>query len=101
VRIGFATLRVDFDGNQKLSAVEMKLKKRTTVEGAATNDVRVEVNKAHLRPAQLAARWGWHVESIRRALRQRRIDSIIIGRTRLIPLDAVLKVEAEGFIRSV
>jgi hypothetical protein len=52
----------------------------------------------YLRPRQLASRWHWHTESVRRALRQRRVESVIIGRSRLIPVAAVLKLEAEGFI---
>lgn len=37
-----------------------------------------------------------HEESIRRMLRQRRLDSIILYRRRLIPLAEILRLEAEG-----
>jgi hypothetical protein len=51
---------------------------------------------AHFTPAQLAGRWGWHVESVRRAIRQRRFESIVISRRRLIPIAEVERIEAEG-----
>jgi hypothetical protein len=47
-------------------------------------------------PTQLAARWAWHPESIRRKLRRGEIESVIIGRRRLIPIAAVERVETEG-----
>jgi hypothetical protein len=49
-------------------------------------------------PAQVAARWAWHPESVRRAIRQRRIASVVISRRRLIPLSEIERVEREGFI---
>jgi hypothetical protein len=49
-------------------------------------------------PQQVARRWGWHVESIRRAIRQKRIESIIIFRRRLVPIGEVERIEAEGRI---
>jgi hypothetical protein len=52
-------------------------------------------------PYQLADRWGWHVESVRRAIRQRRIKSVIISRRRLVPLAEVERIEAEGRISRV
>ena len=52
----------------------------------------------HLTPAQLARRWHWHPESIRRLLRQRRISSILIGRKRLIPLEEIERVEKDNSI---
>jgi len=47
---------------------------------------------------QVADRWAWHVESVRRAIRQRRIESVIISRRRLVPLAEVERIEAEGRI---
>jgi hypothetical protein len=52
-------------------------------------------------PRKVAARWGWHVESVRRAIRQRRIKSVIISRRRLVPLAEVERIEAEGRISRV
>lgn len=53
-------------------------------------------------PHQLADRWGWHVESVRRAIRQRRMESIVISRRLLVPIEEVERIEAEGRIaRSV
>ena len=50
---------------------------------------------------ELAARWRWHPESLRRMARQRRIETIVIGRRRLFPLAEVERVEAEGRIARV
>jgi len=50
------------------------------------------------KPQQIADRWGWHVESVRRAIRQRRFESIIISRRRLVPISEVERIEAEGLI---
>ena len=47
---------------------------------------------------QVADRWAWHVESVRRAMRERRLESIIISRRRLIPVTEVERIEAEGHI---
>ena len=49
-------------------------------------------------PGELAERWRWHPESVRRAVRDGRFDSIIVGRRRLIPASEVERVEREGFI---
>ena len=53
---------------------------------------------AHFTPGQVAGRWGWHVESVRRAIRQRRITAIIISRRLLVPVAEVERIEAEGRI---
>lgn len=55
-------------------------------------------NPTFLTPAGVARRWNWHPESVRRALRERRLASIINGRRRLIPVGEVLRVEAAGFV---
>ena len=52
-----------------------------------------------LTPSQLAARWGWNPESIRRAIRQGRIGSIIISRRRLVPVPEVERIEAQGRVQ--
>jgi excisionase family DNA binding protein len=49
-------------------------------------------------PQQVADRWGWHVESVRRAIRQGRIGAVIISRRLLIPVEAVARIEAGGRI---
>jgi excisionase family DNA binding protein len=49
----------------------------------------------YLTPRQLAARWGWHHESIRRMLRERRLQATRIGRRMLVELRAVEKLEQE------
>ena len=53
---------------------------------------------AHYTPGQVAGRWGWHVESVRRAIRQRRITAIVISRRLLIPVAEIERIEAEGRI---
>ena len=50
-------------------------------------------------PSQLAARWGWNPESIRRAIRQGRIGSVIISRRRLVPVSEAERIEAEGLVQ--
>lgn len=65
---------------------------------AATDRSRGTDGTAHFTPAQTARRWGMHTESIRRMLRQRRLDSLIIARRRLIPLAEIVRVETEGHI---
>ena len=52
-----------------------------------------------LTPAGLARRWNWHEESIRRLVRQRRIETVRIGRRILIPVEAIEMAESEGRIR--
>jgi len=51
-----------------------------------------------LTPAELARRWRWHPESIRRWARLGKLPVIKISRRTLIPLSAVERVEADGFI---
>lgn len=47
-------------------------------------------------PRQVANRWGWHVESVRRAIRQRRIAAVVISRRLLVPVAEIDRIEAEG-----
>ena len=49
-------------------------------------------------PDQIGGRWGWHTESIRRLLRKGQIESVILGRRRLVPISEVERIEAEGLI---
>jgi hypothetical protein len=57
--------------------------------------------RPHFTPKTAADRWHWHEESVRRALRERRLDSIIIGRRRLIPASEIDRAEREGFVARV
>ena len=54
--------------------------------------------KAHFTPAELAERWRWHAESIRRAIREGRIETIVIpgSRNHLIPIEEVFRLESAG-----
>ena len=52
----------------------------------------------YLTPHQLAGRWGWHTESVRRLLRERRMASVIVSRRRLVPLAEIQRVEEEGSV---
>jgi hypothetical protein len=63
---------------------------------ATTRRIHSTDSTAYMVPTQLAARWAWHPESIRRKLRRGEIESVIIGRRRLIPIAAVERVETEG-----
>jgi hypothetical protein len=47
---------------------------------------------------QLAGRWGFHTESVRRLLRQHAMESLIVCRRRLIPLAEIERVEKEGHV---
>ena len=49
-------------------------------------------------PEQIGSRWAWHPESVRRAIRERRIASIIISRRRLVAIAEVERIEFEGLI---
>jgi hypothetical protein len=49
-------------------------------------------------PRQVADRWFWHVESVRRAIRQRRIESVVISRRLLVPVAEIERIETEGRI---
>ena len=51
-----------------------------------------------LTPAELADRWRWHAESIRRLLRQGRLPSLRLGGKRIIPMADVLAYEAAHLV---
>jgi hypothetical protein len=55
-------------------------------------------DETFLSPAQVAQRWWFHVESVRRKIRRREIGSVLIGRRRLVPLSELKRIEAEGRI---
>jgi hypothetical protein len=52
----------------------------------------------YLTPRELAQRWRWHVETIRLWLRLKKLESVIVGWRRLIPLVDVERVERSGLI---
>jgi hypothetical protein len=47
---------------------------------------------------QLASRWGWNEESVRRKLRRRELASVLVGRRRLVPLVEIELVERQGLV---
>jgi hypothetical protein len=49
-------------------------------------------------PVQIASRWHWHAESVRRKIRRGEIASVVISRRRLVPFEEILRIEAEGTI---
>jgi len=58
----------------------------------------IALDEKFLTPAQLAARWQLHVESIRRKIRTGEIGSLVIGRRRLIPLEVINKLEINATV---
>jgi 3-methyladenine DNA glycosylase AlkD len=50
--------------------------------------------KPYLTPAQLAARWGFHVESVRRLVRRESWPVVWVGRRILIPIPFAEKYES-------
>lgn len=71
----------------------------TAGSGTATNRTpRKTDGSKYFTPRQVAERWAWHVESVRRAIRQRRIESVVISRRLLVPLTEIERIEAEGRI---
>jgi hypothetical protein len=71
----------------------------TAGNGAAvTKAPRKTDGSKFLTPQQIADRWAWHVESVRRAIRERRVESVIISRRRLVPLAEIERIEANGLI---
>lgn len=55
--------------------------------------------KTFLCPSQIASRWGWNEESVRRAIREGRIRSIILWRRRLVEVSEIERIEAEGRVQ--
>ena len=51
-----------------------------------------------LTPNQVASRWKWHPETIRRWTREGKLPLVKISRRSLIPLSAILAIEADGKI---
>jgi len=53
---------------------------------------------AYFTTDQVASRWGFHPESIRRLIRQRSIAAVVLGRRLLIPVSEIDRIEREGRI---
>ena len=53
---------------------------------------------AFLTPSEVAQRWRWHPESVRRWTRLGKLPIVKISRRTLIPLAAVEAIEADGRI---
>jgi hypothetical protein len=71
------------------------MKRRLKMKMGKTNLIDVTT---HLTPRMLGQRWFMHEESIRRKLRRRELQSVIIGRRRLIPISEIERVEAAGTV---
>jgi excisionase family DNA binding protein len=54
--------------------------------------------RKYFTPKQVAARWHWHTESVRRMIRERRLPCVIIGRRLLVPEEELLRTESQGRI---
>jgi hypothetical protein len=63
---------------------------------AKERKIRQTDNSKYFTPQQVAARWAWHVESVRRAIRQGRIPASVIYRRILIPISEIERIEAKG-----
>jgi hypothetical protein len=50
-------------------------------------------------PSQIASRWGWNEESVRRAIRENRIRSIVLWRRRLVEVSEIERIEAQGRVQ--
>ena len=72
--------------------------KSSSAVNITTENIRATDSSAYFTPAQIAARWGWHVESVRRAIRQRRIESNVIFNRLLVPISEIERIETEGRI---
>ena len=51
-------------------------------------------------PAQIAERWSWHPESVRRKIRAGSIPSLVIGRRRLVRLTDVERIEKDAEVKN-
>jgi excisionase family DNA binding protein len=49
-----------------------------------------------LTPQQLATRWAFHTESVRRMIRSGRVQALRLGKRVRVPLSEVEKIEADG-----
>jgi hypothetical protein len=78
----------------------MIARKRKVATGgsAAKRPARKTDGSKYLTPRQLADRWAWHVESVRRAIRQRRFEVVIISGRLLLPVTEIERIETEGRI---
>jgi len=72
--------------------------KQATTGAACKFRPRTTDGSKYFTPRQVAERWAWHPESVRRAIRQRRIEAVVISRRLLVPVVEVTRIEAEGCI---
>ena len=79
------------------SGTMIEIEKQAQTGSAKPNTRHTDETK-FLTAKQVGGRWGWHPESVRRAMRERRIESTVIGRRRLIPISEIERIEAEGRI---
>ena len=54
--------------------------------------------QSYFSPTQLSHRWAFHVESVRRMVREHRLPAVRIGRRLRIPIEAVEKFEASSSV---
>lgn len=73
------------------------MSRRTATHNASRKEIAFNID-AFFTPSTLATRWHRHTESVRRMLRRRQLPSVVLGRQRLIPREAVLEYERAGFI---
>jgi hypothetical protein len=72
---------------------------QTAGSGTAMNRTpRKTDGSKYFTPRQVAERWAWHVESVRRAIRQGRIEYVVLSRRLLVPIAEIERLEAEGRI---
>jgi hypothetical protein len=72
---------------------------KSAVSGAAPNrntHKRRTDGSAFFTPAQLANRWAWHDESVRRFVRRGSVEAVILGGRVLIPIAEIERIENEG-----
>ena len=75
---------------------------QTAGSAAATKQKSRKTDGTHFfTTSQTAARWSFHPESVRRLLRRGQIESVVIGRRRLVPVEEIERVENEGRIARV
>jgi hypothetical protein len=47
---------------------------------------------------QIAKRWHWHAESVRRWVRRGQVASVVIGGRRLVPVAEIQEIERQGLV---
>lgn len=83
------------ENKREVLAVFKQAIRETEQFKAAKEDKSVDVQRL-LTPADVAVRWGFHVESVRRLIRRERWPVIRVGSRILIPNAFVEKYESEA-----